>query len=200
MLLEIVQAGDPVLRRTAAPVDPHRLTTPFVEELLVSMRDTMRAAPGVGLAAPQVGEALQLVVIEDPHELVERFSPARRVELGRVPVPLRVLVNPTLEVLDATEELFFEGCLSLNGLSALVPRARAVRVRALDERGESVVWEAEGWPARIIQHELDHLAGVLYVDRMVSRSLTTVANLGRWWKARPAGEVLQALSAELGPA
>jgi peptide deformylase len=200
VLLDIVQAGDPVLRRTATPLDPNRLTTPFVEELLVSMRDTMRAAPGVGLAAPQVGEALQLVVVEDPGELVERISPARRVEQGRVPVPLRVLVNPTLEVLDDTEELFFEGCLSLSGLSALVPRHRAVRVRALDERGEPVVWEAEGWPARIIQHELDHLAGVLYVDRMVSRSLTTVANLARWWKARPANEVLQALSAELGPA
>ena len=89
--------------------------------------------------------------------------------------------------------MFFEGCLSLPGLAALVPRPRAVRVRALDEVGRAVVWEAEGWPARIAAHELDHLAGHLYVDRMLSRTLTTTANLGRWWKARPADEVRRAV-------
>ena len=194
MLYDIVQVGDPVLRRRARPLAEEEIGTPFVQELIASMRLTMYEAPGVGLAAPQVGESLQVVVVEDEGDHLEVMSPSRRAELRRRPLPFTALVNPTLEpVGDETDE-FFEGCLSVEGYSALVRRHRAVRVRALDPAGHPITLELEGWPARILQHELDHLAGVLYIDRMDPRTFTTNENLGRWWKARTASEVRAAVS------
>ncbi len=189
MLLEIVQVGDPVLRQRARPLRAEDIGTPFVQELIVSMCQTMYEAPGVGLAAPQVGESLQIVVVEDDGPWLETMSRARRAELRRTRLPGTVLINPTLEPLGEETDEFFEGCLSVQGFSALVRRHRAVRVRGVDEHGEPVEMELEGWPARILQHELDHLAGVLYVDRMDPRTFTTNENLGRFWKARPAEEV-----------
>jgi peptide deformylase len=141
-----------------------------------------------------VGESLQIVVMEDGDDALAAMSPARRDQLGRTALPYTVLVNPVVEPVGEDAEEFFEGCLSLTGYSALVRRWRAVRVRALDQRGEPIDLRLEGWPARIAQHEADHLAGVLYVDRMDTRSLTTFANLGRHWKARPAAEVRAALA------
>jgi peptide deformylase len=193
MIYDIVQVGDPVLRRPARSVTATELGTPFVQELIASMRQTMHAAPGVGLAAPQVGESLQVVVMEDGGDALHAMSRARRDELARTTLPYTVLVNPTLEPEGDETEEFFEGCLSLSGFSALVPRWRRVTVRAVDHRGEPLELHLEGWPARIVQHEADHLAGVLYVDRMDPRTLTTSANLGRHWKARPAAQVREAL-------
>jgi peptide deformylase len=194
MVFDIVQAGDPVLRQPARPLEADEIATPFIHELIVSMRQTMYDAPGVGLAAPQVGESLQVVVIEDDEDMLEGMSPLRRAELRRTPVPFTVLVNPTLEPVGEETDEFFEGCLSVEGYSALVRRHRAVRVRALDGRGKPLELELEGWPARIVQHELDHLAGVLYIDRMDTRTFTTNNNYGRWMKARPAAEVRARLS------
>jgi peptide deformylase len=189
MLLEIVQVGDPVLRRPGRAITGEDLATPFVQELIASMRYTMIDAPGVGLAAPQVGESLQLAVVEDDGPWVEAMSPERRAELGRETLPFTVLVNPTVEPIGDETVEFFEGCLSLTGFAGLVRRWRRVRVRALDESGEPFELEAEGWPARILQHEIDHLNGILYIDRMEPRSFTTAENLSRWWKSRPAEEV-----------
>ena len=196
MLYDIVQTGDPVLRRPARPLTAQEIPTPFVQELIVSMRQTMHAAPGVGLAAPQVGEALQVVVMEDAGGSPETMSAARRDELGRDVLPFTVLINPVVEPAGEETEEFFEGCLSVSGYSALVRRWRAVTVEALDERGAPVHLRLEGWPARIVQHEADHLAGTLYVDRMDTRSFTTISNLGRHWKSRPAVEIRAALSDE----
>ncbi len=193
MIFDIVQVGDPVLRRPARPVQAEELATSFVQELIVSMRQTMYDAPGVGLAAPQVGEGLQIVVVEDDGPYLETMSAPRRAELRRGPLPFAALINPVLEpVGDETDE-FFEGCLSVAGYSGAVRRHRAVRVEAMDARGEPVTLELEGWPARILQHELDHLAGVLYIDRMDPRTFTTNENFGRWWKARPVDEIKQGL-------
>lgn len=179
MIFDIVQVGDPVLRRPARPLRPEEIGTPFVQELIASMRETMYDAPGVGLAAPQVGQSLQVVVVEDDGPWLETMTRQRRAELERDPLPFAALINPTLEpVGDETVE-FFEGCLSIEGFSALVRRQRAVRVRALDPRGDPVELELSGWPARILQHELDHLAGVLYIDRMDTRTFTTNENLGK---------------------
>ncbi|HEX6595466.1 MAG TPA: peptide deformylase [Acidimicrobiales bacterium] len=194
MLYDIVQVGDPVLRRRARPVAPEEIGTPFLQELIASMRITMYDAPGVGLAAPQVGESLQVVVAEDEGEHLEIMSPARRAELRRDELPFTALINPMLEpVGDETEE-FFEGCLSVEGYSALVRRFRRVRVEALDPAGRPFSMDVEGWPARILQHELDHLAGILYIDRMDARTFTTNGNLGRWWKARTAADVRSGLT------
>lgn len=193
MLYDIVQVGDPVLRRRARAVSPEEIGTPFLQELIASMRITMYDAPGVGLAAPQVGESLQVVVVEDEGDHLDAMSAARRAELGRDELPFTVLVNPTVEPVGDDTDEFFEGCLSVEGYSALVRRHRAVRVRALDPAGRPFTLELEGWPARILQHELDHLAGILYIDRMDTRTFTTNANLGRWWKARPAEDVRSGL-------
>jgi peptide deformylase len=169
-LLPIVRAGDPVLRRVARPLTPDELRSPRMADLIEAMRETMHAAPGVGLAAPQIGEPLQLAVIEDRAEYHQRLSPAELAELGRSAVAFQVIANPHLTVLDAGPAVFAEGCLSVPGYAALVPRALSVKVDALDQRGEPITIQASGWYARILQHEIDHLQGTLYVDRMDTRS------------------------------
>ena len=189
MILDIVQTGDPVLRRAARPVAPEEIGTPFLQELIASMRQTMHAAAGVGLAAPQVGEGLQVVVMEDDGDHLEAMSPARRDELARDRLPYTVLVNPTVEPLGDETTEFFEGCLSVSGYMGLIKRWRRVAVRALDATGRPIELELDGWPARIAQHEADHLGGTLYIDTMDSRSFTTTANMGRYWKARTPAEV-----------
>ena len=194
MVFPIVQAGDPVLRQVARNLDPGEIATPFIQDLIVSMRMTMYDAPGVGLAAPQVGESLQVAVVEDDEDHLEMISPQRRAETGRTPLPFTVLINPTLVPIGDETDEFFEGCLSVEGYSAVVRRHRAVRVHALDARGKPFTRDLAGWPARIVQHELDHLAGVLYIDRMDSRTFSTGENHGRYWKARPAAEVRARLS------
>jgi peptide deformylase len=188
MKLEIVQAGDPVLRRPAAPVPAEAIRSPYIQELICAMRHTLHGV-GVGLAAPQVGISLQLAVLEDRPENLEWMSEARQRELERVPLPFRVLINPTFEPAGEQQVEAFEGCLSVEGWQAAVPRWQAVRVRGLDQNAEPVDEVLEGWPARIVQHELDHLAGVLYLDRMLTRTFTTPANLGRYWHGRPIDEV-----------
>jgi len=156
------------------------------------MRETMRDAPGVGLAAPQIGLPVQIAVIEDRAELLESILPERLAERGRRPVPFHVIVNPKI-TLEGDPLEFFEGCLSLSGYSALVPRASRVRVDCLNERGEPVTIQAEGWYARILQHEIDHLNGALYIDRMYSRSFTTMEEHKRIWDGMSVAEVRAAL-------
>jgi peptide deformylase len=197
MIFDIVQAGDPVLRRPSRPLTPEEIATPFVQELVVSMRQTMHAAPGVGLAGPQVGEGVQVVVMEDGGDHLEAMSPARRAELARDALPFTVLFNPVVEPVGDDTTEFFEGCLSVSGFMGLVRRWSTVTVRGLDQTGRPVELRLEGWPARIVQHEADHLAGILYLDRMEPRSFSTVANLGRYWKARPVADVRAGLG--IGP-
>jgi peptide deformylase len=156
------------------------------------MRETMRDAPGVGLAAPQIGLNLQIAVIEDPGELQRGIAPERLAERGRKPVPFQVLINPRVRLGGGQAE-FFEGCLSFSGYSALVARSLEAQVDCLDHLGQPLSFRAEGWHARIVQHETDHLQGVLYVDRMRTRSLTTVENLGRHWNDLPIDEVVARL-------
>jgi peptide deformylase len=197
MIFDIVQAGDPLLRRPARPLAADEIPTPFVQELVASMRETMHAAPGVGLAGPQIGEGLQVVVMEDGGDRLEAMSPERRAELARDALPFTVLVNPVVEPVGEDTTEFFEGCLSVSGFMGLVRRWSTVTVRALDQTGRPVELRLEGWPARIVQHEVDHLAGILYLDRMEPRSFSTVANVGRYWKARPVAEVRAGLG--IGP-
>jgi peptide deformylase len=191
--LEIVQAGNPVLRRRARPLSVEEIRSREIGKLIETMRMCMREAPGVGLAAPQLGLPMQLAVIEDREEYHKEVAEALLKERERRPVPFHVIINPVLEVIGDERAEFFEGCLSLAGFTALVSRARAVRVTCLDERGQHKVIEASGWYARILQHEIDHLAGTLYIDRMRTRSLTTMENLAEFWK----GRTVDAIKAEL---
>ena len=191
--LEIVHAGDPVLRRLARPLSSAEITGKEIQNLIESMRMCMREAPGVGLAAPQVGVSLQLAVIEDREEYHKDASAEYLRERERRPVPFHVIINPKLTALEGEKAEFFEGCLSLPGFSALVPRARGVRVQCLDEQGKKKVIEASGWYARILQHEIDHLYGGLYIDRMYSRTFTSADNWAEFWKGKPVCEIHKAL-------
>jgi len=136
-----------------------------------------------------LGLALQLAVIEDREEYHKDVSEALLQERERRPVPFHAIINPALEEIGDETAEFFEGCLSLSGFTALVPRARTVHVNCLDERGEQKVIEASGWYARILQHEVDHLYGTLYIDRMSSRSFTSMENLAEFWKGKPVSEI-----------
>lgn len=191
-VLDIVQAGDPVLRQTARALALDELAERAA--LIAQMRDTMRAAPGVGLAAPQIGRSEQLVVIEDSPALQANLTPAQLAARERSAVPFHVLVNPQLTVLDPTPVEAFEGCLSFAGFVMVVPRARRVRVEALDEHGQRVAIEAGGWYARILQHEIDHLHGTLCCDRMYARTLTSVELFARHWREHTIADVLAALA------
>jgi peptide deformylase len=146
------------------------------------MQETMRDAPGVGLAAPQVGMPLQLAVIEDREELLSSLPAEELAEKERKAVPFHVIINPEITLLGNDTANFYEGCLSLSGFSAVVPRACRVRVSYLDEHGQPQSLEASGWYARILQHEIDHLKGTLYLDRMDSRTFTSLDNWSRFWK------------------
>ena len=192
MLLKIRQVGEPVLRQRASEIQPEEIGRDGLVRLIEFMRDTMRDAPGVGLAAPQIGVPLRLAVIEDPAEYQQNLSPEELAVRERAPVPFQVLINPRLTIEDPTLVEYFEGCLSLDGFAALVPRARAVRLEALDESGRPIAYVAHGWHARILQHEIDHLDGALYIDRMHTRSFTSVENSSRYWR-RPIIEVRSAL-------
>jgi peptide deformylase len=194
--IEIDQAGNPVLRQRARPLSLAEIRSREIQKLMESMRTCMHEAPGVGLAAPQLGLALQLAVIEDREEYHREVSEALLLERERKPVAFHAIINPVLEEIGEERAEFFEGCLSLSGFSALVPRARHVRVTCLDERGENRVIEASGWYARILQHEVDHLNGALYIDRMRTRSFTTMENLTEYWKGKPVSEIRKTLGLE----
>jgi peptide deformylase len=184
MRLKIVSVGEAGLRTEAHALTADEIRSRQIRELIEYMRETLHDAPGVGLAAPQVGMPMQLAVIEDKAEYHVALSDAELAERERRPVPFHVLVNPRLQLLSPPEIFFFEGCLSVPGLMAVVPRARKVRVHALDHTGEPVHIEASGWYARILQHEIDHLRGTLYVDRMRSQSFSSLENYNRYWKSK----------------
>jgi len=199
MKLEIVQAGDPVLRQQSRALTKDEIAGPSIQQLIELMRETMREAPGVGLAAPQIGLSLQLAVIEDQPEYLTHHSAAELAELQRSAVPFHVIINPKLSFVGDSTAGFFEGCLSVEGYQAVVNRAVNVRVECLDERGEETTINAHGWYARILQHEIDHLNGTLYIDRMKTRTLTTGENMFRFWSKRSIDEVLAELSANEKP-
>ncbi|GAB3758392.1 peptide deformylase [Ramlibacter monticola] len=148
--------GDPRLLRVAQPV--RAFDTRELHALVADMQDTMRAANGAGLAAPQIGEDLQVVIFgtDAPNP---RYPDAP-------PVPRTVLVNPVLTPIGGEEEEDWEGCLSVPGLRGVVPRWRRIRYAGFDEKGRPVEREVEGFHARVVQHECDHLVGKLYPMRV----------------------------------
>jgi peptide deformylase len=189
MTLEIVQTGDPVLRRVARPMSVDEIRSPSTQHLIEQMRDTMRAAPGVGLAAPQIGESIQLAVIEDRADYIKDISSEQLAKRQRSQVDFHVIINPKMTIVGETTVDFFEGCLSVAGFAAIVGRSASVRVECLNERAEPIRITAQGWYARILQHEIDHLNGTLYIDRMQARSFTAVENADRFWKSKAIAQV-----------
>ncbi|XP_029010113.1 peptide deformylase, mitochondrial [Betta splendens] len=166
----VCQVGDPVLRSNAAAVDPSAVTGPEIQKVISTLVKVMRKLECVGLSAPQIGVPLRILALQYPQKMLEESSPATREACGLSVQPLRIFVNPQLRVLDGRTVLFQEGCESISGFSATVPRYLSVQVSGLNEKGEAATWQASGWSARILQHEMDHLDGVLYIDRMDSKT------------------------------
>ena len=194
MLLPIISSGDPVLRQQSRALSPIEIKSKEVQNLIEYMRETMRNAPGVGLAAPQIGVSLQLAVIEDRKEYHKEISKEQMALRERRPVPFHVIINPRIHSVSDDQEMeFFEGCLSVPGFFGLVPRTRGVIVECLDQRGHPKTIQASGWYARILQHEIDHLHGNLYVDIMSARSFSSIENWEKFWKGQPIGDVRSAL-------
>jgi peptide deformylase len=177
---KIAQLGEPVLRRVARPLSVEELNSPAIQTLIDDMIDTMHDADGAGLAAPQVYESVQLCVIEISKN--PRYPDA-------LDIPLTVLINPSVTAMvdSPPDQLapgdtiaMFEGCLSVTGLRGQVVRPRRVRVQALDRAGKPLDFVWEGVRASVVQHETDHLKGVLYVDLADSKSLTFLREYERY--------------------
>jgi peptide deformylase len=171
----VTQVGEPVLRQRAALYDG-QLPEDLLDELLDAMHSHLPGV-GVGLAAPQIGIPLALAVIADPAEVAPELAEARE----RLPQPPLDLINPEVTPLGSDRCAFYEGCLSITGLTAVVSRFRQVRLSAQDRSGRGYNLDPSGWPARIAQHETDHLHGVLYLDRAELRSLSTSAAYEQHW-------------------
>ncbi|MBI2890513.1 MAG: peptide deformylase [Nitrospirae bacterium] len=165
-ILKVARMGHPVLRRLSEPVPMEAISGPEIQTLIDDMVETMREYDGAGLAAPQVHRPLQIVVIEVRRN--PRYPSAPD-------IPLHVFINPTVTPDGGDMEEDFEGCLSLPDLRGRVPRHSKVRVRSFNRAGERQDFEAEGFLARAVQHECDHLQGILFVDRM--RDMTTLTYL-----------------------
>lgn len=181
----IVRLGHPALRTPAKPVDVDRLADEGFQELIDDMIETMRALSGVGIAAPQLGIPLQIFVYEvSPKAASRKQAREGEDEAGAAEdaaareIPLHVVVNPMITAQPGELVYDWEGCLSIPDLRGLVPRHPAVRVRGLDRKGQRLNYSASGFEARIVQHEFDHLNGVVFLDRM--RDLKALAYLDEW--------------------
>jgi peptide deformylase len=153
-ILKVARMGHPVLRKKCEAIDPRAITGPEVQRLIRDMFETMAEYNGVGLAAPQVHQPVQLVIAGGEVD-----------EEGRPQV--RILINPEITILDEDYRMgMYEGCLSLPGLRGWVERSAHIKVKAYNEKGRQEEFELKGFPAIVMQHECDHLEGVLYVDRM----------------------------------
>jgi peptide deformylase len=176
-ILKVARMGHPVLRAKAQPLPPSEIRHPRIQQLIDDMFATMREYSGIGLAAPQVHEGLRLFVAG------VRAGNGAGAELNDdADMPFVTLINP--EITPVTEDVIsgWEGCLSIPDIRGLVPRANRIHVKAYDRQGRAVEMEAQGLPARVIQHETDHLDGILFFDRMATfESLTFSDEYRRYW-------------------
>ncbi len=174
-ILKVARLGHPVLRKKAKPVKKDEIRTHAFQKFIEDMIDTMHEHNGVGLAAPQVHVSKQIVVIEAGKN--PRYPKAPK-------IPLLVLINPKLKIITREKESDWEGCLSIPDMRAKVPRYKKVIVHALNEKGDKISIKAHGFFARALQHEIDHLNGRVYVDRMSKRDFRTLTHLQefqRYW-------------------
>jgi peptide deformylase len=191
----IVQAGHPALRQRAAAYDG-QLSADQLERLIGVMRQVMHEAPGVGLAAPQLGIPLQLAVLEDKFD-VDPDAAALR---NRSPLDFLAILNPRYTQVGSGLASFYEGCLSLSGLQAVVARPDTVLLEYLAPDGAAERREFSGWQARIVQHETDHLNGILYIDRAQLRSLSSNVEYAAHWAEAGISKAREGLGFDDGPA
>jgi peptide deformylase len=173
----VMTIGNPVLRKVARDLTPEEVISDETRRLVEDMIDTMRHEEGIGIAAPQIGESLQVAVIEIQVDS-DRYPDMK-------PFDLSVFVNPRITVLDEQEQGYWEGCLSVPNLRGLVLRPRQVRVDYYDLGGQKRAVVAGGFLATVFQHELDHLQGVLFVDRVRDTTkLATIEDYAKYWTGR----------------
>lgn len=174
-LLNIAKLGNPVLRKQSHPVDLAEIKQPAFQQLIDDMLETMHEEPGIGLAAPQVSVSQQLLVMDCP---------------GEGGFPTTVLINPSIVYYGPNQVENWEGCLSVDGLRGKVVRPSMIRVKALDRHGLALDFEATGLYAVCIQHEMDHLIGKVFLDRMTDLStLTQLEEFDHYWKKEPAAVI-----------
>lgn len=193
MLLKLFQAGEPVLRAKAKKVTKANLNSVAIQQLIDLMIDTVRDYPGVGLAAPQVGESFQIIVIEDKKKYQKDLPANLLSEQGRKQIGLQVLVNPVIKIIDSEPLHYFEGCLSVAGYRAVVPRARIIEIKAWDRHGKAIKIIAKDYFARIVQHEIDHLNGTLYSDKMIKDSFMSNGVYSKKWSTADSQKIKQFL-------
>jgi peptide deformylase len=182
-ILKIARMGHPVLRAKARSIHPSEIRSPKIQQLIDDMFETMREYQGVGLAAPQVHEGLRLFVAGFPPRPDDDGDEDDDDDGENV--PLMALINPEIEIVSRDTVEDWEGCLSIPDIRGRVPRARQIVVRAFDRHGKKLEMPATGFTARVIQHETDHLDGVLFFDRMKNfQSLTFLDEFGRYWSSR----------------
>jgi peptide deformylase len=175
-ILKVARMGHPVLRARALPIPPSEITSTRIQQLVDDMFETMVEYGGIGLAGPQVHESIRVFVAG------VREAPIRAELNDDEDMPFITMINPEVELVGSPAESGWEGCLSIPDIRGLVPRASEVRVRAYDRHGKLIEFSARGLPARVIQHETDHLDGVLFFDRMRSfDSLTYMEEYRRYW-------------------
>ena len=191
--VNIVEAGADVLRARAGDVPARLFRSQELKDFVRLMLVTMQEAPGVGLAAPQIGVPLRMFVFGDTDNNTRYLTAKEREQRGRVVIGPEVWINPSFTPMSDRKVSFFEGCLSVPGFQARVERYEEVELRGFDENGnEKNALQLRGWPARIVQHEIDHLDGILYVDRMDSKTFATAGSLS--WKAAHELNVLLGLT------
>lgn len=178
-ILPIVQMGEPVLRQRTVPYEG-QLSRRTLTKLIETMRTTMLEAPGVGLAGPQIGLGMAIAVLEDHVREGNEDDPR---EIGEL--PFHVIINPSYEPVGDQTRSFYEGCLSFAGYQAVRRRWLDIIARWQDEDGNRHEERLHGWPARIFQHETDHLSGEVYIDRAEIRSLSSDENLADLWCEDP---------------
>jgi peptide deformylase len=184
-ILKIARMGHPVLRAKGRSLHPSEIRTPKIQQLIDDMFETMKEYQGVGLAAPQVHESLRLFVAGFPPVVPDEDDDDREPDKDEEEVPLMALINPEIEAVTREVVEDWEGCLSIPDIRGRVPRARQIVVRAYDRMGKKIEIQASGFTARVIQHETDHLDGVLFFDRMKTfQSLTFLDEYGRYWTGR----------------
>ncbi|EDV49614.1 peptide deformylase, mitochondrial [Drosophila erecta] len=160
------QIGDPVLRQRAEEVPPEDIDSMEINQIIDGMVKVLRHYDCVGVAAPQVGIPLRIIVMEFREGKQEQFKPEIYEERKMSTLPLAVFINPELEIISSQVNKHPEGCMSVRGYSAQVERYDKVRIRGIGKLGTPSEMELEGWSARIAQHEVDHLNGIIYVDKM----------------------------------
>lgn len=176
-ILKVAKLGHPVLRRVAEPVSQAKIKSPEIQRLIDDMFDTMEEYAGVGLAAPQVHQSIRLLVTEEIHDpdseegvLSERSA----------------VINPEITFLTDQQIAFYEGCLSIPDFRGRVPRIRHIRLTGLDRNGKPIDREVEGFPAVVYQHEVDHLNGIVFLDRMPDlKTLAYLSEYDRYVVAQP---------------